>query len=623
MFRSSTALAWLCAAVALFFYCAGSRAHAQAEEDPNLPIFVSPIEITGLPLQFRLAYLDPEGGAPVDVAPPLDLISPRLNDLLSTPLSSALDRSWNTDNPLLGGVPRQVACAGSPAMPGGIQKQLEDQIAALGDGVRAYDIECHMAQTGLLFAQQEGSSLTIAYELRGNSVKFAVTSPATCHEGNGTIVCPNDARFSVTFTAQVIITLHLPGLCNLGTSPVTVRARNVNVEAENGIAEVAQFFAGNKFVAAEQAVMNASVSIALPLQDAFVEQQLTEVCARRNALARGLTALHPEIDPPRAVFVRIKHPGLVTPSLWVPNSPTNPPQPPVADTFRISALALDQPQVAPGATFVVRGVGFAPNTNLSTALPIIIDHGGVAGEGPLICERHATQIEWGPVGGSLRLESIDAAPGERCATSFEATVLLPNTAYQFRSRICDVLSCSPWSPLQTTVTLPVDTAKPDIVITLDGALQLAIANADGRGRFAVSVSLPADTTLGRHQLLANGNEGIPIEVGEPAPGPALMAISSLGEFNGCASYPGTGVRAGMPFKLFGRGFATDAPVAIHVDSPVGPFLGHANLNFDGSFCQQFPGAPSDVKDDHVLVAVQNGAVVASWAINFYSGPKVH
>jgi hypothetical protein len=83
--------------VSLVLLLSGSSL-SRAQPEPssgNLPIFTSPIDITGLKVQLRATAPDRESGKPVDVALPVGLIGPKMNQLFSTPLSAQLDQYWN------------------------------------------------------------------------------------------------------------------------------------------------------------------------------------------------------------------------------------------------------------------------------------------------------------------------------------------------------------------------------------------------------------------------------------------------------------------------------------------------------------------------------------------------
>lgn len=212
----------------------------------NLPVYTSPIDITGLKLQLRAVAPDRDSGRPVDVALPVGLIGPKMNQLFSTPLSTQIDQYWNTNlDPKTGMTARQAACDGKD----GIKQQVAKQVAKRGSSYSAYDISCNLATKGQLVVKQIGSTMILAYLLTSNTVSFASTSPDTCRADSGTPVCPNDPRFTVRFATEIVTTVRTPALCQLIAEGGTVYVVAASFEATNGAAEVAKFFGGQDFVA--------------------------------------------------------------------------------------------------------------------------------------------------------------------------------------------------------------------------------------------------------------------------------------------------------------------------------------------------------------------------------------
>src|SRR5690349_92750 len=178
--RPSKALLGGVGALAMLLF-GSSTLHAQ-----NLPIFTSPIDVTGLKLQLRAAAPDRESGKLVEVGLPPGLGGDKWNLLFNTPLSAAIDLFWNVKvDEKTRMTPRQAACDG----PDGIKQQVAKEIAKLGGSYSAYDISCNLAATGQLLARQVGSTMYLGYLLTKNTVSFASTSPDTCRSGSGTPVC--------------------------------------------------------------------------------------------------------------------------------------------------------------------------------------------------------------------------------------------------------------------------------------------------------------------------------------------------------------------------------------------------------------------------------------------------
>jgi len=103
---------------------------AYAQPSPNLPVFTSPIDITGLRFQIRAVAPDRETGQPVDVPFLPGFLGPKLSLFMATPLSTQFDQYWSgirapQNNNLTA---REQACTGRD----GIASQIETQIYNIG-----------------------------------------------------------------------------------------------------------------------------------------------------------------------------------------------------------------------------------------------------------------------------------------------------------------------------------------------------------------------------------------------------------------------------------------------------------------------------------------------------------
>jgi hypothetical protein len=126
-----------------------------------LPVFTSPIDITGLKIQLRLFAPDRETGQPVNVPLPGGLFGPKMSQFFSAPLSTQFDQYWNAKDPNTGMTPREKACDG----PDGIKQQVIKQTAKRGPSYSAYNISCDLAASGQMLVKQYGSTLILAYLL--------------------------------------------------------------------------------------------------------------------------------------------------------------------------------------------------------------------------------------------------------------------------------------------------------------------------------------------------------------------------------------------------------------------------------------------------------------------------
>src|SRR4029077_5740785 len=160
-----------------------SAANAVQRGQENLPVYTSPIDITGFRVELHVSAPDRETGRPIDIALPIDLLGPKMKAFFNTPLSTQMDTFWSgtPDHNNGGKTQRELACTG----PKGINFQVEKAVSQIGSGFHAYDISCNLASKGQLLVKQVGSVMFLGYLLTGNKVSFAATTPGTCHAGNG------------------------------------------------------------------------------------------------------------------------------------------------------------------------------------------------------------------------------------------------------------------------------------------------------------------------------------------------------------------------------------------------------------------------------------------------------
>ena len=288
-------------------------------------------------------------------------------------------------------------------------------------------------------------------------------------------------------------------------------------------------------------------------------------------------------------------------------------------------ISTAQPLVKAGNAVQASGQYFPPNMNLATALTVTLRHGGY-GENSVIlggvCFGGATELGSGLVGGAFDVRRLAGNAQGACAASYDATNLVPNTAYQFRARDCDTLTCSPWSPTLRVTTAKVDPAKGRVILTLDGGTPLGAATINAQGTFTTSITIPAGTSPGAHALRAVASDAkadVTIQVATSSPAgvskASIMMVGLLRGETGCPNHPIRSTQTDDTFVLFGAGFAA-GPVTIRLDTATGVSLGTATVRPDGSICQRMQSAPGNKAGAHKLVAVQNGAVVAQADVTF-------
>jgi hypothetical protein len=270
------------------------------------------------------------------------------------------------------------------------------------------------------------------------------------------------------------------------------------------------------------------------------------------------------------------------------------------------------PVAAAGSTIKVSGQ-FFPQTADPTVLSLSLERDTTSA-----CLGGATELEWGPAGGAMRVEKL-SGDGLSCTSRHDANNLTPATAYRFRVRDCDALTCSPWSE-PVTLTTAANAGPGAVALTLDGA-SLGTATVAAQGTFDADVVIPAGTAAGNRTIRAvSGAATADTSLQVTAAGGGGQATIVLtGSFFGDRGCPtralpdsSQAVTIDDTFSLYGTRFAP-GPVTLHLDSATGMALGTATAGADGTFCYEaFRGPPaSQVGDNHTLVAVQNNAVQAT------------
>jgi hypothetical protein len=513
------------------------------------------------------------------------------------------------------------------------------EVAKLGK--TAHDISCDLASSGQVFVKKIGSTLILAYLLRNNAVTFQSTSPQTCSPANGSVFCPNDPRFTVKFAIEIVTVLRAGGICELFGGDGEVFIQGASFESENAAAEIARFFAGQRFVAAEVAMTNTVRKQPLPLDGALKELRDGDLCARRlpgaDRMLFAFREFEPEIDLRRGIVLHATHAGILAPVLTVAQpTPTGGLPPPNVPSFFRPMIATAQPLIKAGDAVSLRGQHFPTSVNLATALPVSLEHDSRnpsvilgAAPGGVCFNGGGTDFEFGPVGGALRTDRLPATAPGVCAPGISAQPLTPLTSYQFRARDCDPFTCSPWSAIARATTSRLDRAMGSVLLELDRQLPLGGARIDGNGNFELPITIPAGTPAGPHTIRAATRGGaavaeVVVQVAAAGAGgqASLMMVGLLNGETGCPNHPITSTQTDDTFRLFGAGFGAGS-VDIRLDSPAGLQLGSAVARADGSFCEQMRSPTASMAGPHVVVATQGGAMVARLNVTFVvpSGPR--
>ena len=607
----------------------GAALYAQSPPSGNLPVFTSPIDMTGLPLVMRVSAPDRETGKMVDIAVPPPFLGPKFAKLLATPLSAQLDRFWSVDpDPTRGKTVRASACDDA----GGIKDRIAAEVAK--QGKRAHDITCNLASTGQVLVRQAGSTITIAYLLKNNSVTFQSTSPETCSPAKGTVFCPNDARFTVKFAIQIVTVLRAAGICELFADDGQVFIQGASFESHNAAAEIARFVAGERFVAAEVAMTEAVRKQPLPLDGILKEVRSSDLCTGRlPGAARLLFAFRdfqPEIDVRRGIVLHATHGGILVPVVDVVQPDPSGGLPPrnVPSFFR-PMISTAQPLVRAGDAVPLRGQHFPTGVNLATALPVNLSHdernpsvilgappGGVCFGGG------GTDLEFGPVGGVLHTDRLPGTAQGACMPALISQGMTPATAYQFRARDCDPFTCSPWSAIVRATTARFDRSVSKVLLELDRQVPLGAATIDRIGNFETPVTIPSGTPAGPHTVRAatRGAEAVAevtIQVAAAGGGgqASIMMVGLLAGETGCPNHPISSTQTDDTFLLFGAGLAA-GQVVINLDNAAGIQLGTAVVRADGTICQRMRSPTASKAGPHAIVAMQGGALVARTNVTF-------
>jgi hypothetical protein len=284
--------------------------------------------------------------------------------------------------------------------------------------------------------------------------------------------------------------------------------------------------------------------------------------------------------------------------------------------------------VSAGNSLAIQGQFFPPNSDPTTLL-LYLERDTTSA-----CNGGATELESAAASGQKRTQRLPAnGNASSCASRYEVSNLTVATAYQFRARDCDMVTCSPWSAPLNLTTGAADPEKGKVVLTLDGNTPLGRATITDQGTFEATVTIPAGTTTGTHTIHAvNGDAkaDVSVQVTASDSGEPVATITLTGSYygeTGCPTHPlpdyGQGVTTDETFSLFGTGFAPGT-VTIALDSATGMSLGTATARADGSFCEaSLMGPPSSQIGNHTLVAVQNGAVLATIPVKVVPPEVIH
>jgi len=584
----------------------------------NLPVYTSPIDITGFKAVIKAFAPNRDTGNPTEIPLPTGLLGPKMSQLLATPLSAQMDFFWSVmPDKTTGKTMRDSACTG----PNGLQALLHQQEPT------AYDIQCNFASTGSLVAKQGGATLALGYLVTGNSVTFRKTSPFTCNPNHPSVLCPNDPLLRLTFALEITTVVHTHDLCHLGAENGNVITQGARLESANVAGEIGRLFHGDQFAAGQDAARNAQHQITLPLDSIFKEPRDSPPCTGSDPLQHRILAafsgFEAVIDRGQLIL-RLTHPAINAPDVSVLNAGMRPP--PSGSLFGAPQLSAD-PIVTPGGTLHITGQNFPLNINMTNTVPVGISGGGS-------CFGGGTDVRVIAGNTVLRTDSLPGDSQGNCKARYDAVNLAPATVYQFQARACDFITCSSWSRPARVMTDPPGSQKGRIALTIDGPAPLRLmgrghgpgpqplgsAITDAQGAFEATITVPAGLSPGSHFIRASGigvnpPAQVPFTVIGPNSGASITMIGLLHGQSGCSGEPIQSTQTDASFILFGAGFA-QGPVTLHLDTPTGFTVGTATVGADRRFCQEMSGVPGSFAGTHTLLGIQNGVTQSRTQITF-------
>jgi hypothetical protein len=576
-------------------------------EAQNVRIFTTPVDITGFPVSFEAVAPDRHTGQMALQPFPPGVLGPGITELLSTPINIVFDARWNgtPEQRTAGTAPIQLACDG----PGGVRAQVMANVAAIGE--TAYDVSCDFATSGSVFVKQADGALHMSYQLFNNVARFRSTYNLTCHPDGVEFYCPNDPKFTVTFSVELLMVIRTsPTICALRSEEPKVFLHAVDIESENASASLAMFLFGGEFMALELAMQASIGDSKIDTDRAFAE--IRAACETSGSVSKTLATfreLETEVRHPGGLVFRAVHPTITAPSFLTTSESDSTPS-----FFRPSITT--PPIVRAGFDFWVRGHLFPRPIDPTKA------YLNIRRDNTLTCRVGSTELEYGPVGATPQISQIasESEPSHRCADLHIVSALQPATQYRFRVRDCDVLTCSPWSvPLEMTTLSGL--APAPVEITLDTGATLGTVDVDDAGSFETAVLMPPDTPAGAHRLsAATGDASDTISITVEPPGPpqgSLILTASIDGDEGCPmqEIPPNMV-AGKVFGLFGFGFVP-GQVNLFIDSMAVHYIGSGVVGGEGTFCGRFWAPPLEFVGSHSIIAVQEGTPRASLAVKIH------
>jgi hypothetical protein len=588
-----------------------------------------PVDITGQTVNVHLQMPYKDSGKMHEIDIPSAFLPAQAQAMLNTPLSDTFNQAWSVTPDKDGKTMRDRSCDT-------IKSAITHNIHS--SSYSAYDVDCNLPTTGALRAQVSGKTLVLSYWLAHNDVVFRSTTPFTC--AHGTIFCPTDPKFELTFDAELQITGTIPDQpCDMAPK-AQVLLHNANISGDDVTADIGEAFQTLKnlwndeplaiFQAAEGTLDSQQVSISLaPLKSSF--DALSAGC--RQAQTLGFLGFEVLADSSNGLLFRLDHRLDLAPLIDNPRQPNS-----NFPSLFSPTINAAQPQAQAGGQVSVTGSYFQASDVSGVQIEWTDTLSGVISE---------SDIRWGPKAGTLQdvTQQRSRYDGKN---HFEATGLTPNTAYEFEVRDCNLLTCTPWGTKSYTTS---GQGTNQVTLYLDSIAsehQIGMATLVANGTFDAAASLPLETSAGKHTIVAiAGNQvastGLPVRATAPAllGAPASSSSSASGTIlinpaliDGLTGAGGqqatttiTVVAAGQglqpaieivdpntnavfsslmqsySYTVRGQGFAP-GQVTLSVDGSGGPSLGVATAASDGSFELKI-SLPYSLLGSHSIVAFES------------------
>ncbi len=521
------------------------------------------VDITGTSLQLLINFRDKNANAPSDHAPGSVgvLAFGALQVAARTPLSETFDQLWGVNKDSTGRTMQQRAVA-----------QVIQEVQSQGGSNVSGSFPSTGALRSLVLAK---GPVFLSYWLASASFKFS--------KG------PLGADWNLTFDTELFVTIdtqNWPTISPKASVTVTnanISAANVGATVDESVQAVGNFLSSQPLAIFQGQEGDVDSSAAPPPDLSALTTFFTTLSS--TAIPLGFLTLNPFIDSgAKTLNLRLVH--AVDPAPVVLNDATA-----HGPSLFNPMLQINQTEVTPGQQVQVIGSYFPSNAATGLRIDWNDTSSGTLAE---------SDIDSGPANGQTNVATESRHPNDN-NNFFIATGLKPNTAYKFRVRDCDQLTCSDWSNWLTITTQ--GTNQVNLLLTAGGKTQtIGTATLASSGAFSVTVTIPANAALGVNHLSAElgGAELTSVNITVVATSQAAKPTLAVIDPNTNAVLQTPIVESTRKVSLQGRNFAPGS-VPLYVDSKSGPQLGTATAAANGTFNANFVW-PTVQTGSHLIVA---------------------